>query len=140
MDTNQNFYITPPTIFLPPAGLRVALIGTDTDWVDVLTEELEETMPSIPMTFYHLDSKTVDQFSWLYMMAGHSDLVMVNVAKSTTAELLTAFLHLGNKTWFFVDVDDVDDNILILLNSINANVFSSTDELGEMMRSFVNNG
>ena len=131
MDDNQNFYITPPTIFMPPSGLRVALLGTDTEWVDALTEELEETLPSIPMTFYH---------QWLYMMAGHSDLLMINVAKATQNELLTAFLHIGNKTWFFVDVNEVDSDLIVLLNNINANVFSDADELGEMMRVFVNNG
>ena len=140
MDDNQNFYITPPTIFMPPSGLRVTLLGTDAEWVDELTEELEETLPSIPMTFYHLDEKSSDQWQWLYMMTGHSDLLMVNVAKATKNELLTAFLHVGNKTWFFVDVDEVDADLVVLLNSINANVFSDTDELGEMMRVFVNNG
>jgi len=140
MDDNQNFYITPPTIFMPPSGLRVTLLGTDDDWVDELTEELEETLPSIPMTFYHLDEKSVNQWQWLYMMTGHSDLLMINVAKATKNELLTAFLHVGNKTWFFVDADEVDTDLIVLLNSINANVFSDTDELGEMMRVFVNNG
>ena len=65
---------------------------------------------------------------------------MINVAKATTNELLTAFMHIGNKTWFFVDADEVDADLIVLLNSINANVFSDTDELGEMMRVFVNNG
>jgi hypothetical protein len=140
MDDNQNFYITPPTIFMPPGGLRVALMGTDTDWVDELTEELEETLSSVPMTFYHLDEKSTDQWQWLYMMTGHADLLMVNVAKASTNELLTAFLHLGNKTWFFVEPEKVNNELLVLLNNINANVFSNTEELGEMMRVFINNG
>jgi hypothetical protein len=65
---------------------------------------------------------------------------MVNVAKASTNELLTAFLHLGNKTWFFVEPEKVNNELLVLLNNINANVFSNTEELGEMMRVFINNG
>lgn len=139
-DETQHYYITPPTLFLPPSGLRVSLIGVDEDWIDNMSDELEDTLPSIPMTFYHLDTKTSDQWQWQYHMMEQSNLIVVNVARSLTIDLLLSFLHMGdNKIWFFVNPKEVDKNIIILLNTINANVFSSSDEFHSMLTAFIGN-
>lgn len=140
MEENQNYYITPPTIFMPKDGLRIAFVGTDSAWVDTVTDDLESTFTSIPMTFYHLDETSKEEWSWLYLMVDNADLVMINVSKSTTVELMTVMIELGNKTWFYVDPEEVDDNVQILLNTINANVFNSSEQLNNMLKAFLGNG
>jgi hypothetical protein len=138
MDDTQNYYITPPTIFLPEEGLRITVIGTDEDWTEQLSDDLEDTFPTVPMTFYHLDERTNDQWQWLYHMVDSSDLIMVNVGRCTALELNLAFLTAnGNKVWFFVDKEVVDKEVRILLNSINANVFNNREQLHLMLRNFV---
>ena len=72
---------------MPKDGMRIAFVGTDSEWVDSVTDDLEETFASLPMTFYHLDEATKDEWAWLYLMVDQADLVMVNVDKSTTVEL-----------------------------------------------------
>ena len=140
MEENQNYYITPPTVFMPKDGLRIAFVGTDTEWVDSITDDLEETFANLPMTFYHLDETTRDDWSWLYLMVDHADLVMINTAKATTVELMTVMLHLGSKTWFYVNRDQVDLDVQILLNSTGGNVFNNSEQLHNMLRSFLSNG
>jgi hypothetical protein len=140
MEENQNYYITPPTIFMPKDGLRIAFVGTDSTWVDTITDELESTFASIPMTFYHLDETSREEWSWLYLMVDNADLVMVNVSKSTSVELMTVMMELGNKTWFYVDSEEVDNNVQILLNTVNANVFNNSEQLNNMLKAFLGNG
>ena len=123
-EESQHYYITPPTLFLPPAGLRVSLIGVDEDWIDGMSDDLEDTLPSIPMTFYHLDTKTADQWQWQFHMMEQSNLIVVNVARCLTIDLLLSFLHIGeNKIWFYVDPEEVDKNVMTLLNTINAKTY-----------------
>jgi hypothetical protein len=138
MDDTQNYYITPPTIFLPEDGIRITVIGTDEDWTEQLSDDLENTFPTVPMTFYHLDDRTSDNWQWLYYMVDSSDLIMVNVGQCTPVELNLAFLTAnGSKVWFYVDKDLVDKDTRILLNSINANVFNNSEQLHAMLRNFV---
>lgn len=140
MDSEQHYYITPPTIFLPEDGLKIAFIGTDSDWVEEVTDNLENTFPSIPMTFYHLESTSKSNWQWLYLMVEQSDLVMVNAAIATEIEMIMAVLNIGNKAWFYVEPELVDSDMKILLNTINANTFSSTEQLHNMLKAFLGNG
>jgi ATP-dependent protease ClpP protease subunit len=73
-------------------------------------------------------------------MVDHADLVMINTEKATTVELMTVMLHLGSKTWFYVDRDQVDPDVQILLNSTGGNVFNNSEQLHNMLRSFLSNG
>ena len=139
-EESQHYFITPPTMFLPPDGLRVTVIGTDDEWTDLLGDVLEGTMPNMPMTFYHLDKATADQWQWLYHMSESSNLIMVNVSKTTQLELTLAMSYSSeNKIWFYVDPDQVDMNLIMLLNTMNANVFSSSDQLVSMLRAYIGN-
>lgn len=133
----QNYYITPPTIFLPETGLRITVFGTDEEWAETLSDDLEDTFPTIPMTFYLLDEKTTDNWQWLLLMSEGSDLIMVNVGKASQIELIMACMDVGNKVWFYVDREVVDKDLKILLNTINANVFHNSDQLHAMLRDFV---
>lgn len=138
MDEEQNYYITPPTIFLPEEGIRLTVIGTDEQWTEVLSDDLEETFPTVPMTFYHLDNATANNWQWLFHMVDSSDLIMVNVGKCRPIEMNLAFLaNTGNRVWFYVDKEVVDKDTRILLNSINANVFNNSEQLHAMLRNFV---
>jgi hypothetical protein len=137
MEDTQNYYITPPTIFLPETGLRITVFGTDEDWAEQLSDELEDTFPSIPMTFYLLDDATSTNWQWLYMMSETSDLVMVNVGKASQVELILSCMDMGNKFWFYVDNEVVDKDLKILFNTINANVFNNSEQLHAMLRNFV---
>lgn len=139
MDDSQNYYITPPTLFLPTEGIRITFLGVDDKWVEDLGESLEETFSTIPMTFYHLEEKSQDNWQWVFHMSEISDLVMVNVAQASPIELLTAFNLIGNKVWFYVDKLEVDDDIKMLLNTIGANVFNSEEQLHIMLRAFIGN-
>lgn len=140
MEEEQNYYITPPTIFMPEDGLRIAFIGTDNDWVESLTDDLETTFSSIPMTFYHLENNSEENWQWLYLMVENSDLVMVNMGMLNEIEIMISMLNLGNKTWFYVDPEVVDKNVRILLNTINANVFCNPEQLHNMLKAFLSNG
>jgi hypothetical protein len=92
------------------------------------------------MTFYHLDSKTSDQWQWQFHMMEQSNLIVVNVSQCETIDLLLSFLHMGdNKIWFYVDPDEVDKDIMTLLNTINANVFANTAEFHSMLTAFIGN-
>lgn len=139
MEDFQNYYITPPTLFMPTDGLKITFLGVDDKWVEELGESLEETFSAIPMTFYHLDESTQDNWQWTYHMAEMSDLIMVNVAQSSPIELLLAFHSIGNKVWFYVDKQEVDNDIKMLLNTVNANVFNSEEQLHSMLRAFIGN-
>ena len=139
MDDSQNYYITPPTLFMPTDGLKITFLGVDDKWVEDLGESLEETFSTIPMTFYHLDETTQDNWQWSYHMAEMSDLIMVNVAQASPIELLLAFNSMGNKVWFYVDKLEVDNDIKMLLNTVNANVFNSEEQLHAMLRAFIGN-
>lgn len=139
MTEPQNYYITPPTLFLPEDGLRITLLGTDEDWAETLGDDLEDTFPNIPMTLYHLDEATASNWQWLYHQIEHSNLLMVNVAKCTHLELMMAVTDIGNKSWFYVDTETVDKNVRMLLNTINANVFNNSEQLHAMLRNFVGN-
>ena len=76
----------------------------------------------------------------VFHMMEQSNLIVVNVARSLTIDLLLSFLHMGdNKIWFYVDPNEVDKNIMILLNTVNANVFSSSDEFHSMLTAFIGN-
>jgi hypothetical protein len=91
------------------------------------------------MTFYHLEDSSQDQWQWIFHMSEISELVMVNVAQCSPIELLTAFNSIGNKVWFYVDKQEVDNDIQILLNTINANVFNTQEQLHTMLRAFIVN-
>ena len=139
MDDSQNYYITPPTLFMPTEGLKISFLGVDDKWVEDLGESLEETFSTIPMTFYHLEESSEGNWQWIYHMSSISDLIMVNVSQSSPIELLMAFTELGNKVWFYVDKQEVDNDIKMLLNTINANVFNSEEQLHAMLRAFIGN-
>jgi hypothetical protein len=73
-------------------------------------------------------------------MMEQSNLIVVNLAQCLTIDLLLSFLHIGdNKIWFYIDIENVDKNIMTLLNTINANVFTSSDEFHSMLTSFIGN-
>lgn len=136
---SQHYFITPPTLFLPESGLRITVIGIDEEWTNTLGDVLEGSLPNIPMTFYHLDKPTADEWQWQYHMIDISNLIMVNVARATQLDLLMAFAYMGQaKLWFYVDVEEVDKNTIILLNTMNANVFTSAEELVSMLHSYSN--
>lgn len=137
MNEIQNYYITPPTIFLPEEGIKITAVGTDDIWIDKLSDDIENTFPTVPITFYHLDSNTVDQWQWLYHMVETSDLIMINVSKATILEMNMIFLHMNPKMWFYVDKKEVDKNIRILLNIASANIFTNSEELHAMLRNYV---
>jgi hypothetical protein len=49
-----------------------------------------------------------------------------------------AFLaNQGNRVWFYVDKEEVDKDLRMLLNSVNANVFNNSEQLHAMLRNFV---
>lgn len=137
MDEEQNYYITPPTIFFPEDGIRITVFGSDEIWTEQLSDDLETTFPTVPMTFYHLDIANADNWQWLYQMAETSDLIMVNVSEASIIEMNIAFLKLNNKFWFYVDKENVDKDTRILLNTINANVFHDSEQLHAMLRQYV---
>lgn len=136
-DNSQNYYITPPTLFLPEEGIRITIVGTDEEWIESLSDDLEDTFPSVPMTFYHLEKASQDNWQWLLHMMEISELVMVHVAKASQMELNLVFLNFNNKYWFYVDKDKVDKDIKILLNTISANVFNNSEDLYAMLRNYV---
>lgn len=134
----QHYFITPPTMFLPPEGLRITVIGIDDIWTEQLGDNLENTIPNIPITFYHLDSTTANQWEWQHMMAEHSDLVMVNLEKCTQLDLITAMTHAGgNKLWIYANPETVDKSVVSLLNTINANLFFNESQLIDMLRAYL---
>ena len=143
MDSStEATFVTPPHIYLPPEGIRITLIGTNAEWIERLTNSLENTFPSVSITFYHLDDATSTSWEWLMAMSDLSDLVFVDIGSATKQEMLISFLHLGNKLWFSVpdeeyDVPFNDIDMLSLLNTINANVFGSTEQLHNMLRVFL---
>lgn len=143
MDSStEATFVTPPHIYLPPEGIRITLIGTNAEWIERLTNSLENTFPSVSITFYHLDDATSTHWEWLMAMSDLSDLVFVDIGSATKQEMLISFLHLGNKLWFSVpdeeyDVPFNDIDMLSLLNTINANVFGSTEQLHNMLRVFL---
>lgn len=134
----QHYFITPPTMFLPPDGMRITVIGIDDMWTEELGDKLEDTFPNIPITFYHLDSATASQWEWQHMMAEHSNLVMVNLEKCTQLDLITAMNHSGeNKLWIYTNPLTVDKSVVALLNTINANIFFNTTQLIDMLRAYL---
>lgn len=136
MSDEQHLFITPPTLFLPTTGLRISVLGIDDEWTDQLGDVLEAALPSIPMTFYHLDEPTAAEWQWEFHMMTHSNMIIVNVAKASDIEMMMAFSHINeNKLWFYVDPDEVDDDIIALLNTLGANIFSTADELISIFRS-----
>jgi hypothetical protein len=135
--SEQHYFITPPTLFLPVDGMKISVIGLDEDWTDQLGDVLENALPGIPMTFYHLDESTSNQWQWQYHMSQVSNLVVVNVSKATEIDLITALNYIGdNKLWFYVDAEEVDENIIMLLNTMNANLFFTADQILSMLRAF----
>jgi hypothetical protein len=137
MDDAQNYYITPPTIFFPEEGIRITILGTDELWAEQVSDDLETTFNTVPMTFYHLDTASADNWQWIYQMAETSDLIMVNVGEASPIEMNIAMLNLSNKVWFYVDKEVVDKDTRILLNTINANVFHDSEQLHAMLRNYV---
>lgn len=137
MDDTQNYYITPPTIFFPEDGIRITVFGSDELWTEQLSDDLETTFPTVPMTFYHLDPSSTDNWQWIFQMAEISDLIMVNVSEASLMEMYIAFLKLNNKFWFYVDKEAVDKDTKILLNTVNANVFNDSEQLHAMLRNYV---
>lgn len=133
----QNYYITPPTIFFPEEGIKITVVGTDDEWTEQLSDDLEHTFPSVPMTFYHLDYATSEQWQWLYHMVETSDLVMVNVGRANRMEMYMSLLAHGPKVWYYVDKLLVDKDTRILLNNIGANVFNDSEQLHTMLRNIV---
>lgn len=136
-EESQNYYITPPTIFFPEEGIRITVLGTDEEWTEQLSDDLEQTFPNVPMTFYHLDYNSHDQWQWLYHMVDASDLIMVNVGRATRIEMYMSLVTHGPKVWYYVDRSLVDKDTKILLNTIGANVFNDSDQLHAMLRNFV---
>lgn len=135
--SEQHYFITPPTMFLPMDGMKVSVIGLDQEWTDQLGDVLENAIPGIPLTFYHLDDTTADEWQWQYHMAEVSNLVVVNVGKANALDMITALKYIGdNKLWFYVDVDEVDEDVIMLLNTMNANLFFNTDQILQMLRAY----
>jgi hypothetical protein len=136
-DDAQNYYITPPTLFLPQEGIRITIVGTDEIWIEDLSDDLENTFPTVPMTFYHLEQASQDSWQWLLHMMEISDLIMVNMAQASQMERNLVFLNYNNKFWFYVDKEKVDKDTKILLNTISANVFNNSEDLHTMLRNYV---
>lgn len=138
MSEEHHLFITPPTLFLPTDGLRIAVIGINDEWTEELGDILESALPSVPMTFYHLDEATSSQWQWLYHMSATSNLVVINVAEATDIEMLMAVARVDeNRLWFYVEPGSVDEDIVSLLNTFEANIFSSPDQIVTILRSYM---
>lgn len=140
MDKNQAaYYVTPPSLYLPPDGIRITLIGSNPEWIDTTTASLENTFPTVTVTFYHVEEKTKDQWEWTMAMADHADLLIVDLGNASQQELLISFLHLGNKCWFSVPDDFDNIPLLSLLNTLSANMFQGYEQLHNLLRAFLGN-
>lgn len=140
MDKNQEaYYVTPPSLYLPPDGIRITLIGSNQEWIEEVTDGLESTFPTITVTFYHVEEKTKDQWEWTLAMAEMADLLIVDLGSATQQELLISFLHLGNKCWFSVPEDFENVALLSLLNTLNGNMFQGSEQLNNLLRAFLGN-
>ena len=138
MDKNQEaYYVPPPSLYLPPDGIRVTLIGSDQQWIEEITGGLESTFPTITVTFYHVEEESKDQWEWELAMADHADLLIVDLGSATQQELLIAFLHQGNKCWYNVPEDFANVPLLSLLNTLSANMFQGHEQLHNLLRAFL---
>jgi hypothetical protein len=139
MDNQEAYYVTPPSLYLPPDGIRITLIGSNQDWIENITNGLESTFPSITVTFYHVEEETKDQWEWTLAMSEMADLLIVDLEHATQQELLIAFLHLGNKCWFSVPEEFTNIPLLSLLNSQGGNMFQGSEQLNNLLRAFLGN-
>lgn len=140
MDKNQEaYYVTPPSLYLPPDGIRITLVGSDQEWIEAITTGLENTFPTITVTFYHVEEQTKDQWEWVLAMADLADLLIVDIGSATQQELLISFLHQGNKCWYSVPEECDDIPLLSLLNTLNANMFQGAEQLNELLRTYLGN-
>lgn len=138
MDKNQEaYYVTPPTLYLPPDGIRISLVGSDQEWVETITGGLENTFPTITVTFYHVEEHSKDQWEWVMSTADLADLLIVDLGSATQQELLISFLHQGNKCWYSVPEEFDNIALLSLLNTINANMFQGHEQLHNLLRVFL---
>jgi len=139
MDNQEAYYVTPPSLYLPPDGIRITLIGSNQDWIENITNGLESTFPSITVTFYHVEEETKDQWEWTLAMSEMADLLIVDLEHATQQELLIAFLHLGNKCWFSVPEEFTNIPLLSLLNTQGGNMFQGSEQLNNLLRAFLGN-
>jgi len=140
MDQNKEaYYVTPPSLYLPPDGIRITLIGSDQDWIEQVTEGLESTFPTITVTFYHVEEESKDEWEWTLAMSEMADLLIVDLGSSTQQELLIAFLHIGNKCWFSVPEEFENIPLLSLLNTLGGNMFQGNDQLHSLLRTYLSN-
>jgi hypothetical protein len=140
MDKNQEaYYVTPPTLYLPPDGIRITLVGSDQEWIESITTGLENTFPTITVTFYHVEEQTKDQWEWVLAMADLADLLIVDIGSASQQELLISFLHQGNKCWYSVPEECDNIPLLSLLNTLNANMFQGAEQLNDLLRTFLGN-
>lgn len=140
MENNQEaYYVTPPSLYLPPDGIRITLIGSNQEWIDTITTGLESTFPSITVTFYHVEEQSKDQWEWTLSMAELADLLIVDLGNATQQELLISFLHQGNKCWYSVPEGFENIPLLSLLNTLGANMFQGHEQLHNMLRAYLGN-
>jgi hypothetical protein len=139
MDNQEAYYVTPPSLYLPPDGIRITLIGSNQDWIETITNGLESTFPSITVTFYHVEEETKDQWEWTMAMSEMADLLIVDLQHATQQELLIAFLHLGNKCWFSVPTDFGNIPLMSLLNTLGGNMFQGSEQLNNLLRAYLGN-
>jgi hypothetical protein len=124
---------------LPPEGIRITLVGSDQEWIETITTGLENTFPTITVTFYHVEEQSKDQWEWVLAMADLADLLIVDIGSSSQQELLISFLNQGNKCWYSVPEEHDNIPLLSLLNTLNANMFQGPEQLNDLLRAFLGN-
>ena len=129
-DVTSSYIVTSPTIFIPREGLSLTVLSRDEKLVDDISLFLEKALPGTTVVVYSdYESKGDDNWPWTFQQMMVSDFIVVDCSSATQFEMMIALSQgVANNVWW-MNPDDLPDNLAALLNTSGAKMAEDIEEL-----------
>jgi hypothetical protein len=135
MINNSTYLVTPPNIFIAPAGLSFTLVTRDPAWLEDAQEQIEEDFKGTTVVFYSAYESTDDaNWGWLYQQGMISDFVIVDLNSASEFDIKIFLPLVRERKIFWITYDDTDVKLLSMLNLHSASTAEDIEEFLGLIR------
>lgn len=128
-DLTASYIVTPPTLFLSREGMCFTLISRDKEWVEEVMSAIEASMQNITATVYaNYNNNSDEHWVWMFQQMAISDFVLVDCATATEFDKILAVNNGPSETVWWIDPDELEDNMAALLHTTGAQVADTVEE------------
>jgi len=131
-----SYIVTPPTLFFPRDGLTFSLLSRNKSWVDDVISLIEDGLQGTSATVYaNFSSNSDEHWIWVYQQMAVSDFILVDCATATDFDKTLAINEGTNSIVWWIDVDELEDNMAALLHTSGAKTAETAVEFFDIMSS-----